>query len=270
MTFREFVEKYDHSNSIILLEGKRNVVEGDTIKLEALGKLLANNLKKATFRSGIDLQNFLENIYTIYVTPDDEEYNNIWEDFKNQHKDKGKHLRWAMNDTNEDIRGDETKNNHSVDKILIQLSEKETNGSIEPIPDYTKHTVKAFLNFIDNDFQSIVDEENSGRKNEKKDRVDKDTFFEYISGTDENVGEQLSEVDEQLTYLKIPSFQYFTRKQKRLSYFLNEKSKMFFFMDTNINNNTLVVNYLRNEKSKDTDIEHVNDSGKVWFRRSFF
>lgn len=50
MTFKEFCNKY--SNSIILLEGKREVKPDDKEKLKAFGKLLAENLPNALFRSG--------------------------------------------------------------------------------------------------------------------------------------------------------------------------------------------------------------------------
>jgi hypothetical protein len=41
-----------YQNGIILLEGKRNVIEEDKIKLIAIGKLLAEEMPNATFRSG--------------------------------------------------------------------------------------------------------------------------------------------------------------------------------------------------------------------------
>ena len=50
MDFKEFCTKY--SNSIILLEGKREVKPEDKEKLKAFGKLLAENLPNALFRSG--------------------------------------------------------------------------------------------------------------------------------------------------------------------------------------------------------------------------
>jgi hypothetical protein len=52
MTLQEFISKYDHANSVILLEGKRNVLEADKDKLVALGKLLALKTSKMIFRSG--------------------------------------------------------------------------------------------------------------------------------------------------------------------------------------------------------------------------
>lgn len=52
MTSTEFCTKYNFENTLILLEGKRNVLESDKEKLIQLGKFLAVNLPKAKFRSG--------------------------------------------------------------------------------------------------------------------------------------------------------------------------------------------------------------------------
>jgi hypothetical protein len=52
MTPTEFCAKYNLENTLILLEGKRNVLESDKEKLIQLGTFLALNLPKAKFRSG--------------------------------------------------------------------------------------------------------------------------------------------------------------------------------------------------------------------------
>ena len=52
MTLGEFIDNYDHPDSIVLLEGKRNVLEADQLKLVALGELLASSTKHIVFRSG--------------------------------------------------------------------------------------------------------------------------------------------------------------------------------------------------------------------------
>ena len=52
MTFNEFIKLYDRKNSIVLLEGKRNVLDADKPKLIELGKLLASRTTKMIFRSG--------------------------------------------------------------------------------------------------------------------------------------------------------------------------------------------------------------------------
>lgn len=52
MTLKDFIKQFDKNNSIILLEGKRNVLEADKEKLTALGRLLASTTKSMIFRSG--------------------------------------------------------------------------------------------------------------------------------------------------------------------------------------------------------------------------
>lgn len=52
MTLQEFIEKFDTENSIVLLEGKRKVMNEESEKLIALGKLLASRTSKIIFRSG--------------------------------------------------------------------------------------------------------------------------------------------------------------------------------------------------------------------------
>ena len=52
MTLKEFIQQYDEDNSIVLLEGKRAVLNVDQEKLTALGSLLTNKTKKMLFRSG--------------------------------------------------------------------------------------------------------------------------------------------------------------------------------------------------------------------------
>jgi hypothetical protein len=52
MLLSEFTKKFSAENAIILLEGKRNVLENDKAKLIALGKILASQFPNAIFRSG--------------------------------------------------------------------------------------------------------------------------------------------------------------------------------------------------------------------------
>lgn len=52
MTLNEFCTEFNIENTIILLEGKRDVLESDKEKLIQFGKLLATHLPLVTFRSG--------------------------------------------------------------------------------------------------------------------------------------------------------------------------------------------------------------------------
>lgn len=52
MTLQQFINQYDFENSIVLLEGKREVIPSDVDKLIRLGELLVSNTKHIKFRSG--------------------------------------------------------------------------------------------------------------------------------------------------------------------------------------------------------------------------
>jgi hypothetical protein len=52
MTLNEFIQKFDRDEVIVLLEGKRKVLEEDKKKLILLGKLLASKTTMMRFRSG--------------------------------------------------------------------------------------------------------------------------------------------------------------------------------------------------------------------------
>lgn len=52
MDLQEFKDEYDFEGSIVLLEGKRNVLDNDKAKLIALGKLLSSTTSHMVFRSG--------------------------------------------------------------------------------------------------------------------------------------------------------------------------------------------------------------------------
>ena len=71
MELTEFIEIYNCKKSIILLEGKRNVLESDKEKLIQLGSLLASCLPLATFRSGnADGADFYFSKGVLQVAPD--------------------------------------------------------------------------------------------------------------------------------------------------------------------------------------------------------
>lgn len=52
MTLQEFVKQYDYQGSIVLLEGKRDVLPADRQFLITIGQLLASQTKYILFRSG--------------------------------------------------------------------------------------------------------------------------------------------------------------------------------------------------------------------------
>lgn len=71
MTLTEFTTTFNKENTIILLEGKRNVLESDKEKLIQLGSLLATHLPLAIFRSGnADGADFFFSNGVLKVAPD--------------------------------------------------------------------------------------------------------------------------------------------------------------------------------------------------------
>lgn len=52
MTLKKFIKQFDNENSVVLLEGKRNVKHEDMVKLKLLGNLLTKHTSKMIFRSG--------------------------------------------------------------------------------------------------------------------------------------------------------------------------------------------------------------------------
>lgn len=100
----------------------------------------------------------------IYLTPEScpkckEEY----EKFKNFHNYiPSTHLSW----------------NGDIYNLLVSMLEKESKGIIEPIFDYSKYTIKAFMNFIKTDFQSYKEE---------KDNVNKKDTTRFIFDSEDNL-----------------------------------------------------------------------------------
>jgi hypothetical protein len=52
MTLKDFIEKYDKPDAVVILEGKREVCPKDAEKIEQFGKLIAEKTQYITFRSG--------------------------------------------------------------------------------------------------------------------------------------------------------------------------------------------------------------------------
>ena len=98
---------------------------------------------------GIQKEVIKDKIGFIYLTPTacpkcKEEYEN----FKNSNDIPSIHLSW-----NEDIYN-----------LLVNILVQESQGTIEPVFDYSKYTIKAFMNFIKTDFQSYKEEKSNINK----------------------------------------------------------------------------------------------------------
>jgi len=67
-------------------------------------------------------------------------------------------------DSNSDILSMHLSWNNDIYNSLVAMLEQESRGTIEPIFEYSKYTIKAFMNFIKTDFQSYKEEKSDINK----------------------------------------------------------------------------------------------------------
>lgn len=93
-----------------------------------------------------------EKCFSIYVTPDEKKYGDELNNFIKMGK-KGEHIKWKTKDTSSEC----------IVLLLENLITNENGGKIDPLQEYTKHTIKAFINFIKSDFKSALEEKIEGK-----------------------------------------------------------------------------------------------------------
>ena len=137
---------------------------------------------------------------------------------------------------------------HTIADLLCTLLQEEAVGKIEPIYDYTKHTIKSFISFIYSGFKSYKEEKNL--LNEKSDygkpviQYIKDFYDNSISGVDIShddlkkwVSDKVKEVSGKT--LKAANFDksYIVNDRNRKHYGVNNPFKMeknlFYYPDEN-------------------------------------
>ena len=120
-------------------------------------------------------ENISENIYSIYITPNIKDFS---EEFKSlERSGHSHHYAWNKDETNsldklentQDNTG-KTNDNISIYDILKTIIHDESKGEIEAINEYTKHTIKSFIQFIANDFKSEQQEEKERKELSEPDR----------------------------------------------------------------------------------------------------
>ncbi|MBS1589538.1 MAG: PD-(D/E)XK nuclease family protein [Bacteroidetes bacterium] len=101
-----------------------------------------------------------EKIISLYVTPNDRRYDDVFEKFVEN--EKKAHFVWKSKNENEE----KENNPNDIYKMLLEIIEDESSGKIEAINEYTKHTLISFIKFIDSGFKSKKEEEkiNAGKK----------------------------------------------------------------------------------------------------------
>lgn len=128
--------------------------------------------------------NALEDIYSIYITPTgekfDKEFLKIPSDVPNK-----KHINWNSDSDNE----------QSIKKLLKELLLSESRLDAEPINEFSKLTIKAFIQFIESGFKS--------EKEEKKDRKNDGSYTNRFIALNEkyNIEYKLNELRNNLLSL---------------------------------------------------------------------
>ncbi len=110
-------------------------------------------LDKLNLQDNLDLQ---ETIHSVFVTPKDTKTEKEYENSRNSLANSS-HLFWHSAHANDKYK--------TVYDFLTDILQAENSGTIEPLSEYTKHTIKAFVQFIENDFKSQRQEEKE-RKND--------------------------------------------------------------------------------------------------------
>lgn len=110
--------------------------------IQTLGKMLPNE----------DVAKMLS---VIFVTPDSQKASDEFKsyDTQDEYNVPKVHLKWCSDD-------DESRS--TIYDFLESILVDESRGEIEPINDYTKHTIKSFMTFISNGFRSAIEEELNG------------------------------------------------------------------------------------------------------------
>jgi hypothetical protein len=151
------IEKVRILKYIILIENK--------VKVGAKTESQLKNQYENSLKS-LNIDN--SKIITIYVTPDDKKYIEEFKNFTNN--DKKLHLVWISENEKlklEDVENIDVEKLTSIFEILKSIISEETNGNIDALNEYTKHTLISFLKFIENDFKSQKRED----KEIKEDRI---------------------------------------------------------------------------------------------------
>ena len=145
-----------------------------------------------------------------------------------------------------------TKNNpnNSVVEMLQSLLQLEAIGSIDPIHEYTKYTIKSFMNFINNDFKSYIEEKETivQRKNYGKPVKEyfKDLFDTLNDDEELKVDEAKKRVmnaikkqtgkDVSLNTLRCQFYLVVVNERNRIHYGVNEplsqNKNLFYYTDT--------------------------------------
>jgi hypothetical protein len=163
---RNLLESSKKIHKIFLIENKVRGNSKTQFQLQSQYNNFIYSIKKIN-------EDFSENnIHSIYVTPDLKEMD---EDFFMLKTTNKTHIKWINESEKENEDGDDVNlsQSNSIFYILRQIVFDESIGKIEPINEYTKHTLKSFIKFIENDFKSQEVE----KKEAKEGKFLKDIYY---------------------------------------------------------------------------------------------
>jgi hypothetical protein len=98
------------------------------------------------------------------------------------------HVHWSTEDPGEP----------SIENYLKHILDHEAHGNIEAITEYTKHTLKSFLTFIQNDFKSSIEEKLEGETERDISNTLQDLKTRHSDEFSKNLWSLLLTVDRQL------------------------------------------------------------------------
>lgn len=148
---KEFIENNKRINKIILIENKINLGAKNIGQLERQYSSTMEELAK------MDINIDKNNIHSIYVTPDNEKFDNEFETFRKSINLNSTHIYWKKE-------GLQEKENITIKEILENILKQENRAKIEAIGEYTKHTIKSFVQFIETNFKSEKEGEKDGNR----------------------------------------------------------------------------------------------------------
>ena len=117
---------------------------------------------------------------------------------------------------------------------LSDLLKQESSGLIEPIHEYTKYTIKAFIQFIESNFQSDSDEKDPEGKYKKTMINNKEEIEEKLKKLEKY--ELIKKIHDDILETFEPNGYRYSPKQKRITYsingsYTNTKSGIFLQME---------------------------------------
>lgn len=144
---------------------KESIVKNILSSEQSLKKvfLIENKIKKNAIKKGQLVNQYIkakselnvedDKLHSIYVSPNTNDFITEFEDTEVDRVIKKNKTQIYWN------------GKESISNTLKEILHEETNAKIEPINEYTKQTIKAFIQFIENDFKSEKQEQKE-RKND--------------------------------------------------------------------------------------------------------